>query len=56
MNLVDLKATIKEHNLLLSSQADYMNFIYQTERYHRIGIQNVATGPNPLEFHDLLPG
>lgn len=29
-NLIDLKAAIKEYNLLLSSQADYLTYIYQS--------------------------
>ena len=48
MDLISLKASVKEYDLLLQSQADYLKKIYETDRYHRIGMRNVAVGSNPL--------
>lgn len=56
MSLTSLKTSIKEYDLLLESQADYLTYIYQSDRYHRVGLRNVASGANTLQFDDLLPG
>ena len=56
LSLVDLKTNVKEYELILEAQDDYLEQIYLDERDHRVGMKNVNTGVNALEFDDLLPG
>lgn len=48
MDIVSLKASTKEINLLLKSQNDYLSYIYQADRYHRVGMVKVQSGSSPL--------
>ncbi len=48
LDLISLKASVKEYDLLLASQKDYLSYTHQSERYHRIGLRKVAVGANPL--------
>lgn len=53
---MDLKLAVKESKLSLESQADFLDSIYLEDRDHRVGMQDVATGINSLEFEEMLPG
>lgn len=56
LDLTTLKSTVKEYDLMLRSQSDYLTYIFQSERYDLIGLRNIATGVNILEFENMLPG
>jgi len=53
--LIDLKYEIKQKNLTLQSQSDFMSKIYIADRDHRINFASMATGTNFIEFENLLP-
>ena len=55
LSLTDLKAIIKEYNLTLEANADFLTHIYTSDRDHRIGIKGLIGGVHPLEFDNLLP-
>lgn len=48
LDLISLKASVKEYSLLLQSQSDYLSYIYGSERYRRVGMKSVTNGANPL--------
>jgi hypothetical protein len=46
MDLMTLKATVKQCEYVLASDQDYLRHIYQSERDHRIGMINISVGAN----------
>lgn len=55
-SLTTLKSKIKEYELTVESNKDFMTYIHNADRDHRIGIKGKNAGTYPIEFEDLLPG